>query len=80
MEMMLTPTTRTAAEMLVVVHDVAPPFADELRAVVAGIRPLVGSRFSCAVVPRWHGKEFTDELPRLLSVLRDALPRAGILR
>ena len=40
---------------LVVVHDVAPVFGVQLRTIVRTLEPLVGNRFSAAVVPRWHG-------------------------
>jgi predicted deacetylase len=40
---------------LVVVHDVAPLFTSQLWQVVRELRPLLGHRFSAAVVPSWHG-------------------------
>jgi hypothetical protein len=42
--------------MLVVVHDCAPPFVPELQTIVAAVRALVSSAFSLAVVPRWQGE------------------------
>lgn len=40
----------------VVVHDVAPPFLGEISTILGELRPLVGSRVSAGVVPRWHGR------------------------
>lgn len=40
---------------LICVHDATPAFARETRAMIAGLAPLVGRRFSFGVVPDWHG-------------------------
>ena len=55
----------------VVVHDVTPLYLDELRAVFATVRGFVGSQFSCAVVPRWHGREFPGEETELTELLAE---------
>jgi hypothetical protein len=41
---------------MVVLHDVAPPFAESLLRITDALTDLIGTRFACAVVPRWHGK------------------------
>jgi predicted deacetylase len=38
------------------VHDVAPPYRKEVRAVCREVRALVGSSFSLAITPRWRGE------------------------
>lgn len=53
---------------LIVVHDVAPPFLQNLQTIFHTLQPLVGSRYSCAVVPRWHGAPLMPEDALLESI------------
>ena len=43
--------------LMVVIHDVAPVFCGELEVIVQSVRELIGSRFACAIVPRWKGTQ-----------------------
>ncbi|TWU42047.1 polysaccharide deacetylase family protein [Novipirellula artificiosorum] len=55
--------------LLIILHDVAAPFLDDVETIIAMLRPLVDSRFACAVVPHWHAAEpALDPRP-----LRDAI-------
>ena len=50
--------------MLVVVHDVTSVFLSDLELVVDGLKPLLGTRMSAAIVPRWRGTtRCRDNLP-----------------
>lgn len=40
----------------VVIHDVAPVFAAEIKQILDQLQPLLGNRFSAAVVPCWQGR------------------------
>jgi predicted deacetylase len=57
----MTPLTTKAPRhaFLVVLHDVAPPFAIQIEKIVAAMQPLIGSRLGAAVVPSWHGRTLT---------------------
>jgi hypothetical protein len=50
-------------------HDVATPFYGDLKVIIDHLQTLVGSQFSCAVVPCWHGQKLaaTDNLLRVIS-------------
>lgn len=52
----------------VVLHDVAAPFQSEIRKVVDGIRPIIGSRFSAAIVPCWDGREDPSGLQAAIDI------------
>jgi Uncharacterized protein conserved in bacteria (DUF2334) len=41
--------------LLVCLHDATPAFARETRTLIDGLAPYIGRRFSCGVVPNWHG-------------------------
>lgn len=41
---------------LVCLHDCTPAYARETRAMVRDLAPLIGRRFSFAVVPNWYGE------------------------
>ena len=41
---------------LVCIHDATPAHARATRAMIRGLAPLVGRRFSFGVVPDWHGE------------------------
>jgi hypothetical protein len=41
---------------VVCIHDATPAYADETRVMIRDLAPLLGRRFSCAVVPDWHGE------------------------
>ena len=41
---------------LVCIHDATPAYARETRDMIRDLAPLVGRRFSCGVVPDWHGE------------------------
>ena len=45
------------SDFYVVVHDVAPRFATELRQILSALHPLVGTHLAAAVVPHWHGDD-----------------------
>lgn len=51
-------------ELIVSVHDVAPPFEPELRHIVDRVTDLVDGAFSLAVVPSWHGRWPLGDHPR----------------
>ena len=61
--------------LLIIIHDVAAPFRQELQVITECVRDLVGSRFSCAVVPRWHGKllDNADGIPDLIAGCEELL-------
>ena len=40
---------------LICIHDASPAFAHETQRIIRDLAPLVGRRFSFAVVPNWHG-------------------------
>ena len=50
-------TTKEACEnaFMVVLHDFAPPFSEQLCEICSQLKPLVGSNFSAGFVPCWHG-------------------------
>lgn len=43
----------------VVLHDVAPRFADQISRVADALAPLIGTRLAAAIVPCWHGEPIT---------------------
>jgi predicted deacetylase len=49
-------TTARRRQLVVCVHDVAPPFRRELREIVARLADLVGRTLCLAVVPAWQGR------------------------
>lgn len=51
----------------VVVHDVAGVFSSQVETIAKAVRPLIGGRFTCGIVPRWHG-EFDSQ--KLTDVIR----------
>ncbi len=53
--MRVIPAAEFPNRFLVVVHDVTPLFAPQLRTIAGKLKPLLGNRFSAAVVPHWHG-------------------------
>ncbi|MEZ6133385.1 MAG: hypothetical protein R3C53_00610 [Pirellulaceae bacterium] len=55
---------------MIVIHDVAEPFLDQIECVLRLIRPLVGTAFACAVVPNWHGREHSQH-ERLVNAIAD---------
>ncbi|MEZ6061030.1 MAG: hypothetical protein R3C19_11760 [Planctomycetaceae bacterium] len=61
-------TSQANSSLLVVFHDVAPVFEGELARAIAAVRRIVGSRFSCAAVPRWHGERPGQGIARMLEI------------
>jgi predicted deacetylase len=55
---------------LIIVHDVAAPFRQELQVIFDSLHALVETQFSCAVVPRWHGS-LLNEQDELLNLIAD---------
>ena len=41
---------------LVCIHDATPAYDRETRAIIRSLAPILGRRFSVAVVPDWHGE------------------------
>src|SRR5512145_1023175 len=41
---------------LVVIHDVAPPFLEDIRGIIRQLRPLIGSDLAAGFVPCWYGQ------------------------
>ncbi len=50
---------------IVVLHDVTPQFVEPIEIAVHAVTQLVGTRFACAIVPRWHGERQHAEEARL---------------
>jgi hypothetical protein len=46
---------QTSRRLLLCLHDATPACARETEAMIRDLAPLLGRRFSCAVVPDWHG-------------------------
>jgi hypothetical protein len=49
-------TDRAVRRFLICLHDATPAYARETQAMIRDLVPLLGHRFSCGVVPDWHGK------------------------
>ena len=62
---------RQDSRFLVVIHDVAWPFSEELRTVVGIVRNLVGSQFAAGLVPLWHSRDARAEQQRILELISD---------
>jgi len=45
----------SSRRFLVIVHDVAPPFAAAIHTILSQLQPLLHGQISAAVVPCWHG-------------------------
>lgn len=57
---------------LVSIHDATPAYARETRAMIGDLAPVLGRRFSFAVVPNWHGEWPLAAHPDFCRLLRDA--------
>lgn len=64
-------TDRQDSRFLVVIHDVAWPFSEELRTIVGIVRNLVGSQFAGGIVPMWHSKDARAKQQRILELISD---------
>ena len=62
---------RQDSRFLVVIHDFAWPFCEELRTIVGIVRSLVGSQFAGGIVPMWHS---TDAVGRPRGIAVPLLP------
>jgi hypothetical protein len=57
--------------LLVCVHDATPAYFRETRELIRGLAPLLGRRFSCGVVPDWHGQWSLAAHPDYCNLVRD---------
>jgi hypothetical protein len=57
---------------LVCVHDATPAYARETRVIIRELTPLVGRRFSFAVVPDWHGEWPLAAHPEYCQLIRES--------
>src|SRR5215831_4521477 len=55
----------------VMLHDVAPIYADEVATFTKTLAPLVGNSMSAAVVPCWGGEPLADKDRPFLERVRD---------
>lgn len=46
---------RPIRPFLVCIHDATPAYARETQLMIRDLAPVLGRRFSCGVVPNWHG-------------------------
>ena len=57
---------------LVCIHDATPAYARETRVMIGDLAPLLGHRFSFAVVPDWHGEFPLAAYPDYCQLLRES--------
>ena len=57
---------------VVCIHDANPAYARETRAMIADLAPLLGRRFSFAVVPNWYGEWPLAAHPGYCRLIRDS--------
>jgi hypothetical protein len=57
---------------VVCIHDATPAYARETRAMIRDLAPLLGRRFSFAVVPDWHGEWPLAAHPEYCRLLRES--------
>jgi uncharacterized protein len=56
---------------LVCIHDATPAYARETRVIIRDLAPFIGRRFSCGVVPNWHGKWSLAAHPEYCRLVRE---------
>jgi len=57
---------------LVCIHDATPAYADETRMMIRDLAPLLGRRFSFAVVPDWQGQWPLAAHPEYCRLVRES--------
>lgn len=62
---------KTTGRFHVCIHDATPAYANETRVMIRDLAPLLGRRFSFAVVPNWHGAWPLAEHPAYCQLIRD---------
>jgi hypothetical protein len=68
----LPPSSDQAPRFLVCIHDATPAYSQETRVMIRDLAPLLGRRFSFAVVPNWHGEWPLAEHPGYCRLIRES--------
>jgi predicted deacetylase len=61
-----------SSHFLLCIHDATPAYARETRLMIRDLAPLVGRRFSFAVVPNWHGRSPLESHRDYCRLVQDA--------
>ena len=64
-------SVKTMQRFLVCIHDATPAYTNETRLMIRDLAPLLGRRFSFAVVPNWHGEWPLAEHPDYCGLVRE---------